>query len=268
LATFDGPVDESSESREVYGLTSLDNKLFVVYDLSPIIYVYATQSSYIQLAYIHVNGLSDPWDIAACSINNCLYVGGKDDVGSHCVWKVKTDHKDFKWLERFGSGQSLSVTSEGHILMLVRSEPHKVDIYDTGGIKLQSLHLPRDITSAWHAVQTANKHFIVCHGYDKGQHRVCEVNNEGVIVKSYGGSAGFEFRLRGPERIIQDSEERVFVADTDNDRVVLLDKQLNIQRVLLTWSRDSGPSHLFYDRVTSKLIVGFDSGKVEIFSLV
>jgi hypothetical protein len=194
-----------------------------------------------------------------------LYV---PDWGSG-VWKVKTDHKVDKWLEGVGSVRSLSVTSEGHIVVLVRSEDrYRVDIYDTDGVKLSSLQLPPDIEAPWHVVQTVNKSFIVCHGgRDTELDRVCEVNNEGVLVKSYGGSPGSELRLDRPRYIALDSEERVFVADWGNDRVLLLDKQLNIQRVLLTWSSDR-PCRLFYDRETTQLIVGLDSGQVEIFNLL
>jgi hypothetical protein len=198
-----------------------------------------------------------------------LYVA---DWVSGCVWKVKTDHKVDKWLEGVGSVWSLSVTSEGHIVVLVRGGGRgrgRVDIYDTDGVKLSSLQLPPDIEAPWHVVQTVNKSFIVCHGglIDTELHRVCEVNNEGVLVKSYGGSRGSELRLNRPVYIALDSEERVFVADFNNHRVLLLDKQLNIQRVLLTWSSDR-PGRLFYDRETTQLIVGLYSGQVEIFSLL
>jgi DNA-binding beta-propeller fold protein YncE len=104
-----------------------------------------------------------------------------------------------------------------------------------------------------------------------GLHQVCEVNNAGVIVKSYGGSRGNKLKhLNWPAHVALDSEKRVFVADSGNDRVLLLDKQLNIQRVLLTWSRDRRPCRLFCDggRETTQLIVGLDSGQVEVFRLL
>jgi hypothetical protein len=94
------------------------------------------------------------------------------------------------------------------------------------------------------------------------------VNNEGVVVKSYGGSRGRELgQLNWPAHVALDSEERVFVADCDNDRVLLLEKQLNFQRVLLTWSGDR-PCRLFCDRQTTQLMIGLKSGQVDIFSLL
>jgi hypothetical protein len=263
LATFDGPI-----RRQVCGMTTMDNKLFVVYDQSDTIYVYTTQPSYTELAKVHVNGLQTSVDIAACSINSCLYVA---DSGSECVWKVKIDEvKVDKWLKGVRTAQSISVTSEGHIVVLILSVPQsRVDIYDTDAVKLSSLQLPCTIPRR--VLQTVNKSFIVCDGSGPSdtEQRVCEVNNEGVVVKSYGESRGSHLgQLYMPWYIVLDSEERVFVADLDKGRVLLLDKQFNIRRVLLTWSRDCRPYRLFYDRETTQLIVGLDSGQVEIYSLL
>ena len=97
--------------------------------------------------------------------------------------------------------------------------------------------------------------------------RVCEVNNEGNIVTSYGGSRGSGLgQLDAPVHIVLDSEERVLVADSGNRRVLLLSRQLDIQRVLLSWSRDF-PWRLHYDKDTTQLMVGMESGRVEIYRL-
>jgi hypothetical protein len=121
-----------------------------------------------------------------------------------------------------------------------------------------------------HVVQRVDKSFIVSHGAFSEQHRVCEmtkVDNILITKKSYGCSRGRELgQLNTPHYIALDKDERVFVADYENGRVLLLDKQLNIQRLLLTWSHDR-PKCLFYDRETTQLLVGLESGQVEIFSL-
>jgi hypothetical protein len=267
LVTYnDGPdynsPDGQSHRRAVRGLTILDKKLFVVYRESDTINVYATQKPYTKLANILVNGLNNPGDIASCSINNCLYVA---DLGGGCVWKVR-EGKVEKRLKA-GHVQRLSVTSEGHIVMLV-SEPYGVDVFDTDGVKLSSLLLPRDLGQPWHVVRTVNKSFIVCHteSYDSRWHRVCEVNNEGVLVKSYGESPGSKSgQLDWPRHIALDSE-RVFVAEWANGRVISLDRNLKFERVLLTLQHVH-PKRLFYDREIARLMVGLSDGQVGIFSL-
>jgi hypothetical protein len=88
----------------------------------------------------------------------------------------------------------------------------------------------------------------------------CEVNN-GVKVKPYGGSRDSELRQLD---VALDREKRVIDVDDGNGKV----KQFNIQLAVLTWSRERSPQHLFYDRKTSQLMVGLDTGQVEIFGLL
>jgi hypothetical protein len=267
LKKFDG------QDCAVHGLTTLHNELFVVYLESHIVHVYCIQPPYTRLPDIPVTGLEDPQGIAACSISSscsCLYVlDWRFENSSHCVWEV-TDGKADKWLDDVGSIWSLSVTPEGHIVMLIRIPdlPRKVDIYDTNKVKLSSLQLPPDIDEPHHVIQTVDKSFIVCIGDEStGLNRVCEVNSKGEIGKSCGKSRG-SGQLNKPMHIAQDREERVFIADCDNDRVLLWDKRLNILHVLLTWSSGKHPRRLFFDRQTTQLIVGLESGEVEIFSLL
>jgi hypothetical protein len=267
LATFDdGQVSESNQ-RSVLGLTTLHNKLFIVYELTPIIYVYTIRQPYTKLANIHIDGIENLQDIAACSINSCLYVA---DLVSSGVWKAKTDYKFDPWKAEVKNVRSLSVTSEGHVVVLVLSEPNarKVYIFDSNGDELSTIQLPDNILNPYYAVQAVDKSLIFCHGAgDTELHRVCEVSNEGIIGKSYGGSRGCELgQLNQPTYMALGKESQVFVADCGNGRVLLLDKQLRIQRVLLTWSRDK-PRCLFYDEATAQLMVGFLAGQVEIFTL-
>jgi hypothetical protein len=200
------------------------------------------------------------------------------DADGHCVWKIKTDHKVDKWLN-VEKVVTLSVTSEGHIAMLIAVDVRgggvssswfgTVTVYDTDGVKLSSMKLPRDIVNPGRAMQTANKSLIVCHGDRATElNRVCEVNNEGVAVKSYGGSRGSQIgQLITPLHFALDSEERIFVADFGNRRVLLLSQQLEIKRVLLRWT-DDGPLAVFYDRETTQLMIALWSGKVEVYSLL
>jgi hypothetical protein len=254
LKTFCGP-----RNHRVQGLATLDNKLFIVYMWSNTIFVYNTQQS-----NICISGLKSPVDIAACSINSCLYVADMD--GS--VWMVKTRGKVSKWQECIEGVQSLSVTSEGQIVMSVSvlSGPGRVDIYNSNGVKQAFFYLPTDVIAPQHVVQTVNKSFIVCHGRGTGPHQVCEVNDKGVKVKSYGESRGSKFgQLDAPKYIALGGEEQVFVADSDNHRVLLFDTQLNMPRVLLTCSDGLCPWRVFYNRETTQLVVGFTSGQVDIF---
>jgi hypothetical protein len=205
-----------------------------------------------------------------------LYVA---DPGSQCVWKLKTNHKVDKWLNAQKNVVSLSVTSDGRIVMLIavdlkgtgvnRTWHGTVEVWDTDGVKHSSMKVPRDIAKPWRIIQTVNKTFTVCHG-DRATElrRVCEVNSDGITVKSYGGShVDVCGQLTTPLSFAFDNEERIFVADNGNRRVLLLSRQMKAERVLLTWT-DDRPLSLLYDRETTRLIIGLWSGKVEVFSLL
>jgi hypothetical protein len=271
----------AGQGRRVWGLTKPHDKLYVVYLESDAISVYiAYQQAYTRLPDIHINGMKNPVDIAACINSGGLYVS---DVGSDCVWRVKADRKVDKWLH-VQNVVSLSVTSDGRLVMLIATDlqgksPNvtwhgRLEVYSPGGVPLTKITLPADILNPRHAVQTASGTFIVSHGNkDTALNRVCEVTSDyGVIVASYGHQPGSEpGQLNTPFRIALDSEERIIVADRINDRVVLLDRKLNLQRVLLTWTSHidgiGGPMRLHYDRQTAQLAVGLMSGHVDIYSL-
>jgi len=102
------------ERRLVNGVTTLNNKIFVVYDELPLIVVYMSDEPYTRLPNISINGLKFPQDIAAGS--SCLYVS---DIDSRAIWRVKAaDSKVDKWLSGLAA-MSVSVTSEEKLVLLV-----------------------------------------------------------------------------------------------------------------------------------------------------
>jgi hypothetical protein len=186
-------------------VTKLDSKLYVVYWESDTVNVYTSQHPYKQLHSIHINGLSFPTSVAACSINSCLYIA---DLGA-CVWRLRTDGKVDKWLETVRV-LSVSVTSDGHVVTVIAVASGKpnaewygvVDIYNQVGVKLTRLRFPYSIVNPCHVIPTISKSFIVCYGLTTQLQQVCEVNNEGAIVKSYGNLPGHDKgQLNTPEHI-------------------------------------------------------------------
>ena len=70
--------------------------------------------------------------------------------------------------------------------------------------------------------------------------------------------------VRRPQHLSTDSEGRVLVADRDNDRILLLSRQLELERVIdktsflgkLRW-----PLRLSYNELTSRLYVAHESSE-------
>ena len=60
--------------------------------------------------------------------------------------------------------------------------------YTTTGQLVREIPLPQDITNPLHAIQMDNDRFLVSHV--GSLHRVCLIDNEGQLIKSYGGAPG------------------------------------------------------------------------------
>jgi len=269
------------EQRYVYGVTILNNKIFVVYEKLPFIVVYMSQEPYTRLRNISINGLKNPLDIAAGS--RCLYVS---DAGSRAVWRVKTaDSKVDQWLSEVAA-LTVSVTSEEKLVLLVMVDAQgragesnmtwrgEIHVYSAGAVKETVIKLSRDITAPLSVVMTTRKTFIVSYGLPwHAMNRVCEVDMNGRMLKAFGSEPGaLVGQLNMPYHVSLDDEERIIVADFFNNRVLLLNRELMLQRVLVKWRPQSpgdatGPYRLHYDRHSGRLLVGLAYGHLDIYQL-
>ena len=271
-----------TEQRVVHGVTTLNNKIFVVYRESSFIVIYMSQQPYTRLPNIPINGLKYPSDIAAGS--SCLYVS---DGRSVAIWRVKAaDSKVDQWLSGV-EALSVSVTSEEKLVLLVAVDVQgsvqertsswggEIHIYSPGTVKETVIKLKRDIIAPLIVVMTQRKTFIVGYGAEWHEmNRVCEVDMTGRTLKAFGSAPGGAIgQLNAPYCVSLDDEERIIVADGLNHRVLLLNKQLMLQRVLVKWPRPQsradvyGPVNLHYDSHSGRLLVGLLSGHVDIYQL-
>jgi len=269
------------EQRAVMGMTTLNNKIFVIYSELPFIAVYMSQQPYTPLPNISINGMKNPWDIAAGS--RCLYV---IDPRSVAIWRVKAaDSKVDQWLSGV-KAVSVSVTSEEKLVLLVGVDGQgsvkernktwhgEIQIYSRGAVKETVIKLSLDITAPHCVVMTTRKTFIVSYGYPWHEmNRVCEVDMTGHMLKAFGSTpVDGVGQLKEPHNVSLDDDERIIVAYTLKHRLLLLDKQLMLQRVLVMWhpqSRsDAGwPVRLHYDSHSGRLLVGLVNGHLDIYQL-
>jgi len=270
-----------TEQRVVTGVTTLNNKIFVVYDKLAFIVVYMSQQPYTRLPNISINGLKYPFDIVGGS--RCLYVS---DPRSAAIWRVKAaDSKVDQWLSGV-KAMGVSVTSEEKLMLLVAVEGQgsweernttwrgEIQIYSRGAVKETVIKLSPDITAPHYVVMTTRKTFIVSYGMIWHEmNRVCEVDMAGRMLKAFGSTPGDGVgQLNVPGSVSLDDDERIIVADSYNQRVLLLNKQLMLQRVLVTWHPQSrgdagGPISLHYDSHSGRLLVGLQYGHVDIYQL-
>ena len=136
------------------------------------------------------------------------------------------------------------------------------------------IKLSRYITAPHCVVMTTRKTFIVSYGCEWHEmNRVCEVDMTGRMLKAFGSTPGDGVgQLNTPHSVSLDDDERIIVADGLNQRVLLLSKQLILQRVLVTWrppspSDAARPGRLHYDSHSGRLLVGLYNGQIDIYQL-
>lgn len=167
---------------------------------------------------------------------------------------------------------------------------------------LFTIELADEIQKSLHAVETSTGNFIIFHkiwrdtettsvddgensvyvymvemkgeGHDGELNRqefsaVSEVSSNGAIIRCFVlqneeiNSPAFSEEEKG--YLFVDSQDRVFVADANNGRVILLDSNLQLNRILVPLKSGRNkdppirmPRRLFYDEETNHLIVGGD----------
>jgi len=94
--------------------------------------------------------------------------------------------------------------------------------FDADGNEVRRIQLP---SSARHAVESPTGTFIVSY-----RNLVREVNTEGEVLRQFSGSPLISLSA---EYIAVDSQGNIFVADRNNYRILLLDSQLALRRVVI-----------------------------------
>jgi len=157
----------------VDGVTQLDDIMYVICHVSPIIKMFTADTLSPLSERIHVEGMKNPYDIVACHNDHQLYVA---DYGGDCIWRVSVDDKSYvKWLTTVNVF-SLSLTSQH---LLVTSLPHSVRQYSTTDSRqLRDILLPEYMKFVSHSVESLRQTFIVAHrgtAQDKWQVAVSEL---------------------------------------------------------------------------------------------
>jgi len=107
----------------------------------------------------------------------------------------------------------------------------------------------------WHAVESPTGTFIISHRNTQlDQDQVSEVNIEGQVLRQFSGSS-----LGWRQHIAVDRQGNIFVADPGKRRILLLDAQLALRRVIIDDHQLNGsrPLRLCYLEQFGQLLVAF-----------
>lgn len=222
------------DQKPVFGLTVLNHQLFVITQFSKEIEVYDSKSLSF-LRHLSIDGLFDPIDIAACHVNDCLFVFDCIDVDSGEMLRIDPNGT---LINRWSTGADtgfISVSRDGHVILSVWKRNVLME-YSADGQRTREIHLPAGIENLRSGVELSDSEFVVSHGEeDDDDHRVCLVDGNGTLASVIGAKQGMsDGRFNSPNYLAVDrSSKSVFVADQNNKRVVLLGPQLSFKRELI-----------------------------------
>ena len=133
---------------------------------------------------------------------------------------------------------------------------------------MRDISLDDSIDYPWHSIELSTDQFVVCHqGFT--QHRVLIVDNEGHIIKSYGGPAGSSTgQLNGPCCLTVDRYDNVYVADYNNNKVQLLSPTMtHLCDVTLSKHQLRQPYRIHLDEMNGLMYIGERSGRLLVVSV-
>jgi DNA-binding beta-propeller fold protein YncE len=249
-----------STGQAVTGLTTLDDELFVVRYSSRQIDVYdvPTLNNKRQLS-LPTSATSHNRGLAVCDINRCLYVC---DHSGNCIYKVDVNCKTPTTQWTVGSQPfGLSLNSD-HNVLVACCGANKIQEYTPVGVLIRDILLQSNITNPTHVIQLSSGQFGVIHV--GSLHRYCVVDVSGQVVKTYGSTRGSGVgQLNYPYGLAVNKRGFVFIADFNNNRIVVLDPLL-LTCTQLSVTVDGGlkqPYCLHLDRSGRRLYIGEWSGR-------
>jgi len=231
------------------GVTQLHDVVYIVCEWSSaIIRFHATTRE--RLTGINVTGLIYPTDIAACELTSQLYV-----IDSwECIWRMSSAGEDMRRCWTKSSSDTftpyrLSVTSSR--LLVTSPGTNELMQLDAAGEQLRRVPLP-DYMRPEHAVESPSGTFVIGHeNTQRKQYQVSEVNTEGEVLRQFSGSLG------STRHIAIDSQGNIFVADSGNGRILLLDARLELRRIIIDEHQlnNMPPGRLCYNEQSAQLLV-------------
>lgn len=232
--------------------------MFVASESSPAVEVYNSLSfSFSRQWNLKDRFFQSTIDMGSCSRNKCLFFFVMEPSE---ILKVDPNGKLInKWSTEGDFGGGLSVTDESNVIITLLNK-NKLIEYSSDGQLIREIKLSTDssIRHLGHAIKLSNGNFFVSHGCrDEELHRVCLVDADGRLKKSFGGKCGSTTgQLNRPGYLSVDRNGFVLVADSN--RVLLLDSELNFRSNIRSSDGAHGsisPYRIALDKSNDRLFV-------------
>lgn len=251
----------------------IDDDLFVVTQRSSEVEVFNCKSLVSSRQWI-LEGLLRPADIGSSKTNRCLYImDWKDGSMKKEVFCVDTSGKLLhSWKTGDDYGDIISVSNENNVLVTCFGK-NEFNEYSPQGEMIRKISL-QGAEYPTHAVKLSNGEFMVSAGDSSHLlHRVCIVDALGKVEKSFGEEKGSDSdHLNQPMHLAVFTDGSVAVLDNGNRRVLLLEKDLQFNCILLSNKihRLQNPTRLLLNESNNLLFVADNNkgaGEIHVFHL-
>jgi len=202
--------------------------------------------------------------MVGCGVNKCLYASGHDRNSIYKVAIGRQNNTLSSWSTSQSSRstgrnpQGLSVTSS-HNLLVVFSNSTVLNEYSTDGDLIREINFQlAGISVPVHAVQLSNDRYAVVH--HRPRHQLSVVSSDGQLVQSYCGDAG---NMNEPRGFAVYQAGRMFVADQNNNRILVVNCKTLSAFQLPTDCRLNGPYSIHCDSASRRLYIGeWNGGRI------
>ena len=245
----------------VTGIAKLFDKFYISYEDDNQVHTFHTSPSYPHVSKICIDRVlpGDLRDIVSSPINQRLYTS---DIGNSCIWRIDVNIDSMYAVSKFtevdGNPRQLSVTSSGR-LIVVEIQHNNVLIFNVDGSKAITINTPQELDHVHHAIESPWGSLLISHGFSIfDKHRVCEISMSDASIlpiHSYGDMCGSgEGQLFRPFFLaICPENNAIFVADTENRRIVILDADLKQMAIFRTGN--FRPTSFLYDDDSKNVFV-------------
>ena len=148
------------------------------------------------------------------------------------------------WVTEAGSGESSQVPGRvfGHQVFKFSPQGEVLMTLGEAGVPGDGpnhLNAPSDVVTA------PNGNIFVVDGHSQnGNNRIVQYSSDGTFIKSFGETGHGPGQLYGPHAIAMDANGRLFVADRQNMRIVIFDRDGNY---INRWTQFGMPSDIAID---------------------
>ena len=250
-------------TNPVIGVAWLEENIYVVHYLSNIVYVHPDQESIdgSKDGNIELEEMKDPRDMVASKLSRSIFIS---DRGNRCLWRIQMPGREISRWKGDGRPDNMSISSSDVLVVrVVRDGRLYLNLYRSSDVMLiESISLPTEMRGLCHAVQLSNGNFIISHSMnDQDVFLISELSVDGrKFIRSFDPRSFASIELDGwkPYHLSIDEDGNIFIADFNNDRVVLLNSRWTDVQILLNRDQHSikSPLRLCYIREKQQLIVG------------